>query len=141
YWYYDRHRSVRLVILVGLAIDQIAQSGLSSLSVIYYSAQLFSADSNDDMAHAGFQLRNLEKLLRAGEISRKQHQRFILPLMLNRKNEISRLNGEYKRTSDYIKNTAANVQQQVGRIERAWCEVPNAEIHLDAELGKVRTSS
>ncbi|WP_220394333.1 hypothetical protein, partial [Citrobacter sp. EC_71] len=38
----DRHRSVRLVILVGLAIDQIAQSGLSSLSVIYYSAQLFS---------------------------------------------------------------------------------------------------
>ncbi|MFZ8714886.1 hypothetical protein ACO1ZV_22095, partial [Enterobacter kobei] len=45
YWYYDRHRSVRLVILVGLAIDQIAQSGLSSLSVIYYSAQLFSARS------------------------------------------------------------------------------------------------
>ncbi|PWY21611.1 inhibitor of apoptosis-promoting Bax1 family protein, partial [Klebsiella pneumoniae] len=33
---------VRLVVLVGLAIDQIAQSGLSSLSVIYYSAQLFS---------------------------------------------------------------------------------------------------
>ncbi|MDV0602424.1 hypothetical protein RZO85_22365, partial [Raoultella ornithinolytica] len=26
----------------GLAIDQIAQSGLSSLSVIYYSAHLFS---------------------------------------------------------------------------------------------------
>nr|WP_077253194.1 accessory Sec system protein Asp2 [Klebsiella michiganensis] len=46
YWYYDRHRSVRLVILVGLAIDQIAQSGLSSLSVIYYSAQLFSCRSN-----------------------------------------------------------------------------------------------
>ncbi|HGP7783077.1 TPA: hypothetical protein ACLU58_005370 [Klebsiella pneumoniae] len=42
YWCYDRHRSVRLVVLVGLAIDQIAQSGLSSLSVIYYSAQLFS---------------------------------------------------------------------------------------------------
>ncbi|WP_346780186.1 hypothetical protein, partial [Escherichia coli] len=40
-----RHRSVRLVILVGLAIDQIAQSGLSSLSVIYYSAQLFSTIS------------------------------------------------------------------------------------------------
>ncbi|WP_220410584.1 hypothetical protein, partial [Escherichia coli] len=38
----ERHRSVRLVILVGLAIDQIAQSGLSSLSVIYYSAHLFS---------------------------------------------------------------------------------------------------
>ena len=46
YWYYDRHRSVRLVILVGLAIDQIAQSGLSSLSVIYYSAQLFSVKTH-----------------------------------------------------------------------------------------------
>ena len=46
YWYYDRHRSARLVILVGLAIDQIAQSGLSSLSVIYYSAQLFRLHLN-----------------------------------------------------------------------------------------------
>ncbi|OLP15111.1 hypothetical protein AGG97_02805 [Klebsiella michiganensis] len=44
YWCYDRHRSVRLVVLVGLAIDQIAQSGLSSLSVIYYSAHLFSLE-------------------------------------------------------------------------------------------------
>ncbi|EBJ1007863.1 hypothetical protein DO233_22340 [Salmonella enterica] len=30
-----------MVIMVGLSIDQIAQSGLSSLKVIYYSAQLF----------------------------------------------------------------------------------------------------
>ncbi|MFC0139418.1 hypothetical protein ACFFJN_04520, partial [Erwinia mallotivora] len=29
---------------VGLAIDQIAQSGLSSLKVIYYSEQLFIYD-------------------------------------------------------------------------------------------------
>ncbi|WP_117087885.1 hypothetical protein, partial [Klebsiella pneumoniae] len=35
---------VRLVVLVGLAIDQIAQSGLSSLSVIYYSAQRYLAN-------------------------------------------------------------------------------------------------
>ncbi|MGS4902034.1 hypothetical protein ACVCSZ_23650, partial [Escherichia coli] len=41
YWCYDRHRSVRLVICFDLAIDQIAQFGLSSLKVIYYSAQLF----------------------------------------------------------------------------------------------------
>ncbi|EZQ74846.1 hypothetical protein AE01_05189 [Klebsiella pneumoniae MGH 75] len=33
--------------MVGLAIDQIAQSGLSSLSVIYYSAQLFSLITNN----------------------------------------------------------------------------------------------
>ncbi|EGI96858.1 hypothetical protein SD15574_2214 [Shigella dysenteriae 155-74] len=31
-----------MVICFDLAIDQIAQSGLSSLKVIYYSAQLFS---------------------------------------------------------------------------------------------------
>ncbi|OUZ57694.1 hypothetical protein CBL21_20850, partial [Shigella flexneri] len=41
-WCYDRHCSVRLVICFDLAIDQIAQSGLSSLKVIYYSAQLFN---------------------------------------------------------------------------------------------------
>ncbi|OUZ57026.1 hypothetical protein CBL21_22070, partial [Shigella flexneri] len=35
---------VRLVICFDLAIDQIAQSGLSSLKVIYYSAQLFSSE-------------------------------------------------------------------------------------------------
>ncbi|EXU75339.1 hypothetical protein BG55_11740 [Erwinia mallotivora] len=46
YWCYDRHRSVRLVICFDLAIDQIAQSGLSSLKVIYYSAQLFSPFGN-----------------------------------------------------------------------------------------------
>ncbi|HBY4049300.1 TPA: hypothetical protein MIT70_26230 [Klebsiella pneumoniae] len=50
YWCYDRHRSVRLVVLVGLAIDQIAQSGLSSLSVIYYSAQLFSTVRHENKA-------------------------------------------------------------------------------------------
>lgn len=44
YWCCDRHRSVRLEIMVGLAIDQIAQSGLSSLQVTYYSEQLFSFD-------------------------------------------------------------------------------------------------
>jgi hypothetical protein len=46
HWCYDRHRSVRLVILVGLAIDQIAQFGLSSLTVIYYLEQLFMPPIN-----------------------------------------------------------------------------------------------
>ncbi|EGJ00299.1 hypothetical protein SD15574_1501 [Shigella dysenteriae 155-74] len=35
-----------MVICFDLAIDQIAQSGLSSLKVIYYSAQLFSVNSS-----------------------------------------------------------------------------------------------
>lgn len=46
-WCYDRHCSVRLVICFDLAIDQIAQSGLSSLKVIYYSAQLFRFASDE----------------------------------------------------------------------------------------------
>ncbi|QCJ68944.1 nitrite extrusion protein 2 [Providencia heimbachae] len=43
-----------MVVLVGLAIDQIAQSGLSSLLVIYYLAQLFSCNTNyngEDVAY------------------------------------------------------------------------------------------
>lgn len=43
---YDRYRSVRLVICFDLAIDQIAQSGLSSFKVIYYAAQLFSDEQH-----------------------------------------------------------------------------------------------
>ncbi|AWX17861.1 hypothetical protein CH310_09695 [Shigella sonnei] len=35
-----------MVICFDLAIDQIAQSGLSSLKVIYYSAQLFREGAN-----------------------------------------------------------------------------------------------
>ncbi|EGI98973.1 hypothetical protein SD15574_1810 [Shigella dysenteriae 155-74] len=35
-----------MVICFDLAIDQIAQSGLSSLKVIYYSAQLFRATNS-----------------------------------------------------------------------------------------------
>ncbi|POD89644.1 hypothetical protein BV921_14935 [Pectobacterium odoriferum] len=40
---YDRHRSVRFVICFDLAIDQIAQLGLSSLQVIYHLVKLFRA--------------------------------------------------------------------------------------------------
>lgn len=51
-WCYDRHCSVWLVICFDLAIDQIAQSGLSSLKVIYYSAQLFSSTSIESAGHS-----------------------------------------------------------------------------------------
>ncbi|EAA7634283.1 hypothetical protein BHG93_16740 [Salmonella enterica] len=43
YWCYDRHRSVRLVICFDFTIDQIVQSGLSSLKVICYLDHLFSS--------------------------------------------------------------------------------------------------
>ncbi|WP_374664183.1 hypothetical protein, partial [Escherichia coli] len=66
YWYYDRHRSVRLVILVGLAIDQIAQSGLSSLSVIYYSAQLFRETARRPFSAAFLSLRRYHNPQKSG---------------------------------------------------------------------------
>ncbi|WP_212480123.1 hypothetical protein, partial [Enterobacter ludwigii] len=47
-----------------LAIDQIAQSGLSSLSVIYYSAQLFSA---------GYDIPILRKYFKEVNKSRKEN--------------------------------------------------------------------
>ncbi|WP_135653450.1 hypothetical protein, partial [Klebsiella pneumoniae] len=62
YWCYDRHRSVRLVVLVGLAIDQIAQSGLSSLSVIYYSAQLFSQRFFEQVSTESFRIVITERI-------------------------------------------------------------------------------
>ncbi|HBY5500391.1 TPA: hypothetical protein MIY22_23865 [Klebsiella pneumoniae] len=54
-----------MVVLVGLAIDQIAQSGLSSLSVIYYSAHLFRTSQIDkaEMNHPSVR----ENWARAGE--------------------------------------------------------------------------
>ncbi|MDK5935137.1 hypothetical protein QAB80_25400, partial [Serratia nevei] len=67
------HRSVRLVILVGLAIDQIAQSGLSSLSVIYYSAQLFSLNI------AAARIVNLEsEIEELKEENRRYKQQFVI---------------------------------------------------------------
>ncbi|MGP9800492.1 hypothetical protein [Rheinheimera sp. NSM] len=105
----------------------------------FYFSVSDSDDVGSEMAHAGYQLRNLEKLMRAGEISRDQHRKFILPVMENNRKGIAELNELYKRSADYIKNTAADIQQQVGRIERAWSEVPSVEIHLSEELAKVLT--
>ncbi|MEL6441485.1 MAG: hypothetical protein AAFQ80_19810, partial [Cyanobacteria bacterium J06621_8] len=92
-------------------------------------------EKQDEMAHAGDQLRNLDKLCRAGELSRADQRRYILPLMTNYKKEISKLNKLYQqKTNDYWKNTAANVQQQVGRIERAWRHIPQVDIYLTSTL-------
>lgn len=105
----------------------------------FYFAPTESEDVGAEMAHAGYQLRNLEKLMRAGEISRQQHRGFILPIMENSSSDLPWVNGFYKRSTDYVKNTAADVQQQIGRIERAWEKVPHVEIHITKELATVLT--
>lgn len=102
----------------------------------YFSVFDETNGTEDEMAHAGSQLRNLDQLYRTGELSRAEHKRNILPLMTNSRQEISLLNERYKRTDDYVKNTAANVQQQVGRIERTWRHTPHVEIHLASDLAQ-----
>lgn len=105
----------------------------------YFSIFEESDNTQDRMAHAGIQLRNLDKLCRAGELSRSEHRRNILPLMTNSKWEISSLNNRYKQLDDYVRNTAANVQQQVGRLERSWKPVPQVDIHLTSTLADTLT--
>ncbi|WP_301099656.1 hypothetical protein [Otariodibacter sp.] len=113
---------------------------LTSLFIVESKHFFFSSwDRNDDdneMAHAGFQLRNLEKLVRASAFSRKQQRAYIMPLMNNSSKGIAELNARYKTTNDYIKNIAADIQQQVGRIERVWNHIPNITIHLSNEIAQ-----
>ena len=118
--------------------DAQGQMDLTSLFIIeskhFYFSFWDNNESDDEMSHAGFQLRNLEKLVRFSEFSRKQQRQFIMPLMDNSATNIQILNKLYKGTNDYIKNLAADVQQQVGRIERAWTYVPHVAIHLSDEI-------
>ncbi|MGQ8425875.1 C2H2-type zinc finger protein [Klebsiella pneumoniae] len=57
-----------------MAIDQIAQSGLSSLSVIYYSAQLFRLRK-----HIKKHTKSLEKnLAKANSTKKAEHEKMLI---------------------------------------------------------------
>lgn len=125
--------------LPNFANNADAQMDLTCLYLLEAQHFYFSPFEENDgtrnrMAHAGIQLRNLDKLCRAGEISRAEHRRNILPLMTNSKGEINSLNARYKQLDDYVKNTAASVQQQVGRLERAWRQVPKVDVYVSSTL-------
>ncbi|MEL7068047.1 MAG: hypothetical protein AAGN15_05245 [Cyanobacteria bacterium J06581_3] len=105
----------------------------------YFSSFEENDGTQDRMAHAGIQLRNLDKLCRTGELSRTEHRRNILPLMTNARWEINALNTRYKQLNDYVRNTAANVQQQVGRLERTWRKVPKVDIYVSSNLAETLT--
>lgn len=87
-----------------------------------------------EMTHIGNQLRDLEKLVKYSEISRKMQRKYILSIMKNSAKDIKTLNILYKNTNDYLKNLAADIQQQVGRIERAWNHVPNIIIYVSQDI-------
>ena len=106
----------------------------------YYFSAFDEKDLNqDEMTHAGVQLRNLDKLCRSGELSRAEHRRNILPLMTNSRWEITALNKRYGLLEDYVKNITANVQQQVGRLERAWRHVPQVDIYVAPAVANTLT--
>ncbi|MGB3292733.1 MAG: hypothetical protein WBB01_07105, partial [Phormidesmis sp.] len=106
----------------------------------YYFSTFDEKDINqDEMTHAGVQLRNLDKLCRAGELSHAEHRRYILPIMTNSRGEISALNKSYGHLEDYVKNISANVQQQVGRLERAWRHVPQVDIYIAPTVANTLT--
>lgn len=90
--------------------------------------------TTSDIAHIGYQLRNLDKLLKSGDISAKEHKRSIAVILKNEKFDLRTLNDNYKKTEDYSKNIAADVQQQIGRIERCWAEIPEIIIDIDIEM-------
>lgn len=112
------------------------------LSCIYlYEGRHFYFSKQDQqpglapMADTGGKIRQLQKLRHAGFVSEQQYRHSIASLMQDNAREISRLNyGLYKKTSDYVTNMAADVQQQMGRIERVWSLMPRSQVHLHTAL-------
>lgn len=100
----------------------------------YFSPWNKQEDDEEEMTHIGNQLRNLEKLIRYSEISRREQKKYIMSIMKNSAFEINNLNRLYKATNDYLKNLAADIQQQVGRIERAWGHIPNITIYVCQDI-------
>lgn len=135
----------------GINLDfTVPSSGLSSdLTCLYlleshhfYFSTAQVDGQTDAMTHAGMQLRNLDKLRRFSQVSKSEHRKYLSPLMAQEPRSISALNTLYKKTEDFCKNLAADVQQQVGRIERVWTSVPEVEIYLEPDIAStLRTFS
>ncbi|MFH4511024.1 hypothetical protein WKI32_08565 [Vibrio alginolyticus] len=102
----------------------------------YFSPYDPSDESLDEMAHAGYQMRNLDKLRRNGEISRQEHRLYISAIMDGKGSHLTQLNEMYKKRSDYIKNTAADEQQRIGRLERVWGHIGKVEVCLTPTLAQ-----
>lgn len=118
---------------------QKLQMDLSAIYIIedkhYYFSSSDTHKVEKAMVHAGDQLRNIDKLLRFGYISRQDQRDAIVNIMSN-SDRLTTTNELYKSTSDYIYNLAADVIQEIGRGERSWDPVPFVNIHLCQNLLK-----
>lgn len=129
---------------INLNVD-VQQNGIrqaQDLSCIYlyegrhfYFAKQAPTLGVPPMAETGGKIRQLQKLRHAGFVSEQQYRRAIASLMQDNAREINKLNyGLYKKTTDYVINMAADVQQQIGRIERVWSSMPRSQVHLHTAL-------
>lgn len=126
----------------GINLDYQLEDGRSmDLTCLYiieshhFFFSTWNSQNNDsEMTHVGVQLRNLDKLTRQAQLSHQKRRIYIQALMSNEFRGIRELNAAYKKSEDYVKNIAADVQQQVGRLERSWELVPEIEIHMCQEV-------
>ncbi|MDP5292459.1 hypothetical protein Q9290_09175 [Oceanimonas sp. CHS3-5] len=94
-------------------------------------------DAGERMASIGAQIRKLQKLRQSAQVSEKDYRHYIGALMRSNKREVSQLNNAlYKSTPDFVCNLAADVQQQVGRMERVWDKTPETRIYIQTELAQ-----
>lgn len=128
---------INLDYLITNELGQRISMDLTALYIIdskhFYFSRYNKSNSRHVMAHAGYQLRNVEKLVRFGEFSVQDKRDAIVNIMSN-SYRIGDTNELYKQTTDYIKNLAADIQQQVGRIERSWDPVPYTSIFICEQI-------
>ncbi|MET4001224.1 hypothetical protein [Marinobacterium sp. MBR-109] len=114
----------------------------SDLTCLYlYEARHFyfsvpeAKAGGEQMATIGAQIRQVQKLRQSAQISELDYRHYIGSLMVSDRRQVSQLNNVvYKATDDYVSNLAADVQQQVGRLERVWDETPETKIYIQTEL-------
>lgn len=119
----------------------------SDLTCLYlYEARHFyfsvpeAKAGGEQMATIGAQIRQVQKLRQAAQISERDYRHYIGSLMVSDKRQVSQLNNVvYKATDDYVSNLAADVQQQVGRLERVWDKTPETNIYIQTELAGALT--
>lgn len=103
----------------------------------YFFSSMVSDYSPKSMAQVGAQIRSLQKLRQSTQISEKNYRYFIGALMSQDARAIQYLNSDiYKNTRDYVANIVADIQQQLGRLERVWSEVPFTKIVVQIELAE-----
>lgn len=101
----------------------------------FYFSTSFSPSGEPEMTGIGAQIRQLQKLRQGAFVSQLDYQKGIASLMQGQARKVNYLNYElYKNTTDYQANAAADVQQQIGRIERVWDLMAHTQVHIQTEL-------